>query len=176
MAHRIVAPIVLVGLSALVGCAHENAPPVVPAPAPVSVTQTTSHVAEAPRPGINASEEILRACQIRLDNVDSAPEFDFDKSDLRPGDRDVLQQVATCVTTGPLKGRSLHLVGRADPRGEVEYNFVLGESRAGSVSNYLIQLGLGQAKVTTTSRGKLDATGNDEAAWQRDRRVDLDLQ
>lgn len=37
------------------------------------------------------------------------------------------------MTTGSLKGRSLRLVGRADPRGEVEYNFVLGESHAGNI-------------------------------------------
>ena len=42
----------------------------------------------------------------------------------------MLQQIATCVTTGPLRGKTLKLVGRADPRGEVEYNMGLGEHRA----------------------------------------------
>ncbi|MGO8994098.1 MAG: hypothetical protein ACLQVI_12280 [Polyangiaceae bacterium] len=32
------------------------------------------------------------------------------------------------------------------------------------------------ANMTTTSRGKLDATGTGETTWQLDRRVDLDLQ
>jgi hypothetical protein len=31
------------------------------------------------------------------------------------------------------------------------------------------------SKITTWSRGKLDATGTDETTWQRDRRVDIDL-
>jgi peptidoglycan-associated lipoprotein len=55
----------------------------------------------------------------------------------------------------------------------VEYNFVLGEHRAGSVERYLEQLGVAKAKLSETSRGKLDATGTDENGWQRDRRVDL---
>jgi hypothetical protein len=83
--------------------------------------------------------------------------------------------VAKCVTTGALKGRTLHLVGRADPRGTVEYNFVLGESRADSVSSYLEGLGVDSSRITSTSRGKLDATGTDEPTWQLDRRVDVDL-
>jgi peptidoglycan-associated lipoprotein len=79
------------------------------------------------------------------------------------------------VTSGPLRGRSLRLVGRADPRGELEYNFALGSARAGSVDAYLTNLGLDSARVSMTSRGKLDATGTNESGWQRDRRVDVDL-
>jgi peptidoglycan-associated lipoprotein len=180
MAHSLVVPVTLIATSALLGCAHEHAPPPVPPTAPsVGVTETTSHIAQtapAARPEVNVSAEILEACKIDFDNTGTAPKFDFDRSDLRPDDRAVLQKVATCVTSGPLAGRALRLVGRADPRGEVEYNFVLGASRAGSVRSYLMGLGLGAAKITTTSRGKLDATGTDESSWQRDRRVDVDLE
>jgi len=35
--------------------------------------------------------------------------------------------------------------------------------------------GLSAAKIATTSRGKLDATGSDEAGWAKDRRVDVVL-
>ena len=183
IAQPCVTSIVSVGAAALIGCAHEHAPPVETAP-PIGVTETTSHVAppapaataeRAPTPGLNVSDEILKTCKINFDNIETAPEFDFDKSDLRADERALLEKVAACVTSGPLKGRSLKLVGRADPRGEVEYNFVLGESRAGSVRSYLMGLGLGSSRISTTSRGELDATGTDEASWQRDRRVDLDL-
>jgi peptidoglycan-associated lipoprotein len=173
--HPILAPIVLVGIAALVGCAHEHATPPVVATAPsTSITETTSHVTSSS--GIHASDEILEACRNEFDNVDTAPKFDFDKADLQPGEGKLLQTVAKCVTTGPLKGRSLRLVGRADPRGEVEYNFILGGSRAGSIDAYLKGLGVSASKIETTSRGKLDATGTDETTWQRDRRVDIDLQ
>ncbi len=157
----------------LFGCAHE------PAARPTSpvtpVTTTTSRSAPA-KPGIvTVSAELLKACNIHLDNVDQAPKFAFDESVLRGDDRAVLQQIATCVTTGPLKGRHLQLVGRADPRGETEYNLVLGEHRASSVDEYLMQLGVASGQLAVTSRGEMDATGHDEAGWQRDRRVDVDL-
>jgi peptidoglycan-associated lipoprotein len=125
---------------------------------------------------VSVSGDIVAACTIVVDNVDRAPKFDFDRSVLLLQDRDVLDQVAKCVTTGPLKGRSLKLVGRADPRGEVEYNFALGEHRSGSVAMYLEGLGVSKSKLVETSRGKLDASGTDESGWQRDRRVDLVLQ
>lgn len=177
IAHPMVAFLAVVGLSALVGCAHpETTRSVVPTSEPVAVTQTSSYVAKGPDSAIHVSDAILKACQIDLDNVDTAPKFDFDRADLRPEERNLLATVAKCVTTGPLHGRALHLIGRADPRGEVEYNFVLGESRAGSVSAYLRAAGVSSSKVTTTSRGKLDASGTDAATWQRDRRVDIDLQ
>ena len=129
---------VLPGTWLLCGCAHEHATEPAEAPAAaqtrptVGVTRTTSHVvpaSRAPEPGVNVSPEIAEACDIHFGDVEAAPKFDFDKSDLRADERALLDQVATCVTTGPLRGRSLALVGRADPRGDLEYNFALGESR-----------------------------------------------
>jgi peptidoglycan-associated lipoprotein len=176
IALRIVAPAVLLGASVLVGCAHEHvSETVVPAPL-LSTTRTTSNVVRAqPTSGINVSDGILTACKIDFNNVGTAPKFDFDRSDLSTQERTLLESVAKCVTAGPLKGRSLQLVGRADPRGEVEYNFLLGGSRAWSVDSYLMSLGLDRSRIETTSRGKLDATGTDEAGWRVDRRVDIAL-
>jgi peptidoglycan-associated lipoprotein len=169
----------------VMGCAnHEVQEPQTPVgvdttPQPMSTTTTTGAALNATNStstsGMNVSEELIKACDLHFANIDSAPKFDFDKSDLRQDDDDVLAEIAKCVTTGPLKGRGLELVGRADPRGEVEYNFVLGEHRAASVQQYLTRLGVDPSQVGMTSRGKLDATGTDEATWQRDRRVDVDL-
>ena len=87
----------------------------------------------------------------------------------------MLEQVATCFMTGPLKGRLLKLVGHADPRGGSDYNVTLGQSRADSVGQYLIGKGMDKAKTESTSRGAMDATGTDEPSWARDRRVDVML-
>jgi outer membrane protein OmpA-like peptidoglycan-associated protein len=51
----------------------------------------------------------------------------------------------------------------------------LGATRASAVKVYLDKLGIAAARLDTTSRGALDATGHDEATWAVDRRVDLDL-
>src|SRR5262249_9610914 len=110
---------------------------------PAPATTTTS--AEAPKPNpnsaVNISDDIRSACGI-VDNSDRAPKFDFDSSDLSPPEKDLLSQVAKCLTEGPLKGKSIQLVGRADPRGEQEYNMELGEHRADQVKRYLSGLGV----------------------------------
>jgi peptidoglycan-associated lipoprotein len=105
---------------------------------PRAQTTTTSAEAGKPNPSsaVNISDEIRQACGI-VDNTERAPHFDFDSSDLSPPERDLLSQVAKCLTEGPLKGRSIQLVGRADPRGEQEYNMELGERRADQVKHYL---------------------------------------
>ena len=66
---------------------------------------------------------------------------------------------------GPLTGKNVELIGRADPRGEAEYNMNLGATRANAVKHYLAQLGITPSRFTTTSRGSLDAQGHDEASW-----------
>ena len=174
---RFVLPIVGVSLLFVAGCAHEEtarvvAPTAQPAPAPVAVVEpapTYTGVA------VSVSSDIVGACKIVFNQVDRAPKFDFDKSTLVDQDRDVLDQVAKCVTTGPLKGRPIVLVGRTDPRGEVEYNFVLGAHRAETVGDYLTGLGVSKEKMVATTRGKLDATGTDDISWAQDRRVDIAL-
>jgi len=128
------------------------------------------------RANVNVSDDIMKACNIHIDNVARAPKFDYDDAQLLPEDRDVLEQIAKCVTAGPLKGRHLSLVGRCDPRGEVEYNMVLGDYRAESVHDYLAKLGVDPLTMAKTSRGELDAEGKDEDSWRRDRRVDVGLQ
>ena len=120
--------------------------------------------------------DLAKLCNVTFGNVERAPKFDYDEAALMPQDRDVLEQVAKCVTTGPLKGRKLALVGRADPRGETEYNMVLGDHRADAVHIYLARLGVGQQAMSKTSRGELDAEGKDDDSWSRDRRVDIALE
>lgn len=163
-----------VTLAGGVGCANNNARQ---PETPVSTTTVSSSAPEvkAVSPSIGASDEIAESCGLRFDNVEQAPKFGFDQSELLRADRDALGQIATCLTTGALKGRNVRLVGRADPRGTVDYNFALGARRASSVSSYLKHLGVEDARLTETSRGELDATGTDEASWQIDRRVDVVL-
>jgi len=120
---------------------------------------------------VRISDEIVHACGI------SPPDayFAFDSSNLRPDDTRVLDQVAVCFTTGPLKGRQLKLVGHADPRGGSDYNMTLGQSRADSVAKYMLGKGMDKGKTDSSSRGAMDATGGDEPSWARDRRVDVML-
>ncbi len=171
--------VVLVALAATIGCNDEIKPPVAPPtvtaappPAPPLAPATPGKTNSS----VYLSDRLRQACGITtVETVKEAPKFDFDQNVILPEDRDVLAKVAQCLTTGPLKGRSIRLVGRADPRGEKEYNMSLGERRANAVLKYLTALGVGAPQMSETSRGALDATGSDEAAWREDRRVDIDL-
>lgn len=159
------------------GCANEA-----PAPAQMpSPTYNTGGIAPQKSAvktagNVRLSDEILAACKINFGNLSEAPKFEYDQSAILPEDRGVLQQVAACLTTGALKGRSLKLVGRTDPRGEAEYNIALGQRRAGSARQYLMNLGVEPSKISESSRGEMDAKGTTEPGWESDRRVDILLQ
>lgn len=159
--------------AALVACGNSK-----PAVSPTeNVARSDTFVDRTPRPvssDVAVSGDILAACKIDFSNVTSAPKFDFDSDNLLPDDVHVLDQISSCLTTGPLKGRRVELVGRANPRGTSEYNMALGAHRAHQVTDYLHQHGV-TARIRETSRGALDAKGNDEDGWRTDRRVDLVL-
>ena len=101
--------------------------------------------------------------------------FDYDSRELPADSKQVLQRLAGCVSTGSLKGAKVLLTGHCDPRGEYEFNMVLGAERAENVKTMLTGLGVVGSSVTTSSRGKLDATGADEPSWAQDRRVDVEI-
>ncbi len=153
---------------------HATAPVAAPVQAVEDVGRTNAQPSTPNTPtasSVAISADILRACNIS----DGDAYFAFDSSALTTFDYGPLDSVATCFSRGPMTGRHLNLVGRADPRGAVEYNMTLGQSRADAVSTYLITRGEKEANVTTTSRGAMDATGRDETGWAHDRRVDVSL-
>ncbi|APS00399.1 OmpA family protein [Pajaroellobacter abortibovis] len=101
--------------------------------------------------------------------------FAFDSRELQPEGKAALQKLAQCLTSGSLQGSPVVLTGHCDPRGEPEYNMVLGADRAKSVHLFLLGLGVSPDKMRLSSRGKLDAKGIDEATWAQDRRVDIEV-
>jgi peptidoglycan-associated lipoprotein len=173
---------VVLVLVAAIGCSKDKAKTAKTTPedpAPVaekpSVTPDKVQTDEVVSPGLAISGDILKACGITaIKNAN--PKFDYDQDELTEDDRTILGQIATCLTTGPLKGKNVSLIGRADPRGTEEYNLGLGSRRSHSVSQYLGRLGVQQAQMGVTTRGALDASGTDESGWKEDRRVDIQLQ
>lgn len=168
-------PLALATSFVLVACGSDPPPPAV-APDPVAPPPAAlppappEKVGDVPsKSNINISEDIRKACGI----TDAEAFFAYDSANVRPQDKAVLTKLATCFTSGPLKGRQMRLVGHADPRGDEEYNMSLGNRRADNVKNAIVDAGLAAAQVATTSRGEMDATGTDEASWEKDRRVDV---
>ncbi len=162
----------VLGACVLAACGGSKQRSAVPSTALPTVT---SGGMERAGESIAVGEEIARTCNIHASDITTAPKYDFDRSDLQPGDRATLTKIAECLTSGPLKGRAVKLIGRADARGESNYNMALGAQRAGGVADYLAHLGVARARLDITSRGELDAVGVDEGGFQADRRVDIVL-
>ena len=164
-----VAPMLL-----LIACAHDQPKALVPtamtAPAPIPAP-----VAATPPPdsSLNVSEAVRVKCSLPDTPVDS-PQFDYDQADLRPRGMGILDGIAACLQTGSMKGEGLTVTGHTDPRGSDSYNEDLGMRRANTARDYLVSKGIASADITVTSRGKLDATGDEAAGWQLDRRVAID--
>ncbi|MGH7281669.1 MAG: OmpA family protein, partial [Polyangiaceae bacterium] len=90
-------------------------------------------------PSLHISSAVAKACGITKTATSSS--FDFDSVELSDADRGVLTEIAKCMTMGPMRGKQVSLIGRADPRGEDEFNMTLGSARAASVYEYLHDLG-----------------------------------
>lgn len=117
---------------------------------------------------VKIDDKIIKACG----DIPSAP-FAFDSSEVTPEAANVLDAVARCFISGPLKGKGMKLIGHADPRGETEYNLGLGQRRAGSIQGFLAKKGLENNRMATSSKGEFEATGTDEVGWAKDRRVEI---
>lgn len=98
--------------------------------------------------------------------------FDFDKSDIKPSEREKLKVAKEYLDKNP--GHRLLLEGHCDWRGTAEYNLSLGDRRANATKKYLQTLGVGADKLDTVSKGSLEAAKNaNDATMAKDRRVDL---
>jgi outer membrane protein OmpA-like peptidoglycan-associated protein len=95
--------------------------------------------------------------------------FDYDKADLRDDAVDILQKALFTLRNNP--EADILITGNADIRGSEQYNIKLGERRAASVQEYLIQNGLDASRIRIVSRGKLDALAptHDLVGMQKDR-------
>ena len=99
--------------------------------------------------------------------------FDFDSSELRPEDADIVARHAAQLANNP--GWSVRLEGHADERGSREYNIGLGERRSQTVRRMLLIQGATAAQITTVSFGeeRPAVMGSDEAAYAKNRRVEF---
>lgn len=102
-----------------------------------------------------------------------SPSFAFDSAK-GAENAPTMQNLANCMTTGPLKGRIIRLVGHTDPRGAEEYNDKLGLERALRVKKYLVAQGVDAERIQTATHGEDNST-SDPAGWPRDRHVQVEL-
>ena len=97
--------------------------------------------------------------------------FEFDSIRLSPEAQEILTQKAAWLRKNP-RAR-ITIEGHCDDRGTNEYNLALGEGRANSAREYLVDLGIKESRITTISYGEERpvVTGQNEDAWARNRRA-----
>lgn len=165
----------VVAAASMVACASDKTP----AKEPVAMGEMEKPGPQQPQgrndadTTIQISEDLRRQCS--LPNAQNAPHFDYADATLRAHGQNILDDVAKCLSDGPLKGHVMTIIGRTDPRGTAEYNKELSANRAEAARNYLIQRGVAAANVRILARGEMGAQGTDEQTWALDRRVDFEL-
>jgi peptidoglycan-associated lipoprotein len=101
--------------------------------------------------------------------------FDYDKNDIRGDARDVLTRDAEALKSilASFPNASIVVEGHCDERGSAEYNLGLGDRRASAAKDFLVQLGIPEARLKTISYGKErpQCTESDESCWQKNRRA-----
>jgi len=99
--------------------------------------------------------------------------FDFDSSEIRGEGADIVAAHAKYLSKNT--GLKVRLEGHTDERGSREYNIGLGERRSQAVRRALLLQGAGESQLSTVSYGeeRPAAAGSDEAAWTKNRRVEI---
>jgi len=96
--------------------------------------------------------------------------FDYDKYDIAASQQPALQADAAFLKSHP--NIRFTVEGHCDERGSTEYNLALGDNRANSVKQALVNLGVPAGSIKTISYGKEKPVCSDhtEACWQQNRR------
>jgi peptidoglycan-associated lipoprotein len=148
------------------------------APEPVVADTESAADAAARRNQQLAEEERAKAAAAEQRKVAAALNtkvfyFDFDISEFRAADREVLALHAKDLAAN--SNKRIRLEGHADERGTREYNLALGERRAASILNYLIVNGAARRQIEVVSYGEERPAdrGTNDSAYQQNRRVEV---
>ena len=154
-------------LIGLAGCTKKPPKQLPPAPSETVTTTTTPTppppTNEGPTPGSRA--DFL--AQAGSDTV----HFATDSSDIDSEAQLILTKQAAWLAKYP--NVRVTIEGHCDERGTREYNLALGDRRANSAKNFLVNAGVNAARISVISYGKERpiATGSDEEAWAQNRRA-----
>jgi peptidoglycan-associated lipoprotein len=145
-----------------------------PTPAPMAPAPAAEKPTPPPQPTAQPVEEETLKEAIHVFES-TGIYFDFDKSDIKPEAKGVLEKKAEFLRANP--SFKVRIEGNCDERGTAEYNMALGERRAKSAMKYLNALGISADRMTTISYGKERPVckEHNEACWSRNRRDDFRL-
>lgn len=123
-----------------------------------------------------AGEDAMRRDSEMLRSVVTSPiGFDFDRSDLRDDARAALDAKIPILLAN--SNVTVRVSGHADERGSSEYNLALGQRRAATAKRYLVERGVAEGRIETTSFGEERpiCTESNEACWSQNRRDEFEI-
>jgi peptidoglycan-associated lipoprotein len=166
-----IAGLVVCGLMFTVSCATKEIKPETGEQGTTDMTSSGGDQAAAPDQTMEDEAIQAEMQRARESFVSEDIHFDFDQSVLTPDARDILERKAAWLRRNP--SASVLIEGHCDERGTAEYNIALGERRARSAMDFLVDLGISASRLSTVSYGEerpLDPRHN-EAAWAKNRRA-----
>ena len=109
--------------------------------------------------------------QLRDDFENITIKFVYDSSAIIDSEITSLEEKAEWLRTNA--DATVTVQGHCDERGTTEYNIALGDRRAARVKGFLVDLGIDANRITTVSFGEENpaVSGNNEAAWEQNRRA-----
>ncbi len=152
--------VIILSLGLNISCAEDQAAEEVIQP---MEQETPAPPPEEPMPTISADEVTMPVY------------FAFDDYTLNPSSQDSLSRLADYLKENT--AAVVQIEGHCDERGSIEYNLALGQRRAQSVKNYLVELSVDPSRLPTMSYGeeRPAVEGSDEAAWEKNRRAEFVL-
>ena len=102
--------------------------------------------------------------------------FNYDNFQIREDELQIVNTDAAFLAQHP--NMKLVISGHCDERGSEAYNMGLGENRASTVKETLVQHGVSEDRIRIISYGKEQpfcTTAEDEACWQQNRRAHFAL-
>jgi peptidoglycan-associated lipoprotein len=122
-----------------------------------------------------AAEAARRDAETLRGTITSVINFDFDKSDLRDDARSALDAKVPILLANT--NVTVRIGGHADARGSSEYNLALGQRRAAAAKRYLVERGVAESRIETTSFGEERplCTDSNEACWSQNRRDEFEI-
>jgi peptidoglycan-associated lipoprotein len=176
------AGVYLFTLVLLTGCAKHPTMTQASAPAPTGAATATTASGKTSTPATRTAAATAAAAsrqstiRPKLEEYKTIADlkdihFDFDRYELRDGDRGTLDAHAEWMKAHP--SALLLVEGHCDERGTNEYNISLGERRAKTTSNYLTSRGIASGRITVVSYGEERplCQQHGEACWSQNRRA-----